>query len=283
MNDVIPSTTNIFDLAFTVPVLDVEEEKRLAYDYYYNGNTDAAKKIVLSYLRMVIRIERDLSGYGQDREEMVQEGIVGLMKAVRNYDPTLNIRVSTYASDWIRSAMMEYTIRNKDVVKTITTKAHRKVFFHANKYRDERGVISESQRDKMSDELGISIKDVSDGIARLTTNFSQVSSVGIDDDEFQSGDYELHLPSSESDLDDEIADRQYSEYQNKNLMTALNILNEREKDIVTKRWLSDNKETLHDLSIQYNVSMERIRQLEKKALERIRKYFVDNCEIVTNY
>lgn len=282
MNDIIPSTTNIFDLAFSVPVLSQEEEKKLAYDYYYNGDIQSARKIIMSYLRMVVRIERDLQGYNQDREEMVQEGIIGLMKAVKNYDPTLNIRVSTYASDWIRSAMMEYVIKNKDVVKTITTKAHRKIFFNVNKYRDERGIISEENRERMSSELGVSIKDVRDAIARLTTRFTQVVSTDVDDDDFENGNYELHLACENTSPENEVIDNQYREYEKTNLMIAMDSLNDRERDIVRKRWLDDEKETLQTLSETYGVSMERIRQLEKQALGRVRQYLEHNCDIITD-
>jgi RNA polymerase sigma-32 factor len=280
MNDLIPATKNIFDFAFTIPSLNEEEEKELATDYFENGNVESAKKIVLSYLKFVIKIERGLSGYGIDREELVQEGVIGLMKAIKNFDPSMNIRVSTYASDWIRAAMMDYILKNHSSIKTITTKAHKKVFFNINRYRDERGIINDGAREKMSSELGLTLNEVNDSIARLTVRSIGMLTCDADSDDYASGDYELNLASDSDGPEDIVVNSAYEEYQNNNLEKAIETLNEREKNILKKRWLSDTKESLHTLSDKYNISCERVRQLESQAMKRIRKYLEDDCEIV---
>ena len=281
MNDIIPASKNFFDMAFSYPSLTDDEEKQLTSSYYYDGDVEAAKKIVLSYLKLVVRIEADLRGYGVDREEMVQEGVVGLMKAVKNFDPRMNLRVSTYASDWIRAAMLEYVMKNTGTVKAITTRAHKKVFFNINKYRDDRGIISDEAREKMSSDLGISMADVNDSIARLTTKTVGIlTNEATDEDYENSGDFEFNLECENDGPEESIVNSDYEVYENKNLYKAIDTLNEREKDILIQRWLNDEKPTLEYLSVKYNVSSERIRQIEKQAMKRVRKYLEENCELV---
>lgn len=280
MYDIIPANGDISDIAFKIPSLTEKEEKELSENYYFNGDIESARKIVLSYLKLVVKIANGMSGYGLDRQEVIQEGSVGLMKAIKNYNPTLGIKVSTYASDWIRASILDYVVKQQGVVRRITTKAHRKVFFNINKYRDCKGIITDSSRTKMSDDLGLSLEEVNEAIGRLASQDITLLTGEADDDDYGSGNFEFNIESDTPSPEEVVIENQYEEYTITHVRNALETLNDREKHIIESRWMGESKESLHSLSEKLNVSAERVRQLEAQAIKRLKKYLEENSDFV---
>jgi RNA polymerase sigma-32 factor len=280
MYDIIPANGDISDIAFKIPSLTEKEEKELSENYYFNGDIESARKIVLSYLKLVVKIANGMSGYGLDRQEVIQEGSVGLMKAIKNYNPTLGIKVSTYASDWIRASILDYVVKQQGVVRRITTKAHRKVFFNINKYRDCKGIITDSSRTKMSDDLGLSLEEVNEAIGRLASQDITLLTGEADDDDYGSGNLEFNIESDTPSPEEVVIENQYEEYTVTHVRNALETLNDREKHIIESRWMGESKESLHSLSEKLNVSAERVRQLEAQAIKRLKKYLEENSDFV---
>lgn len=280
MYDIIPTNGDISDIAFKIPSLTEKEEKELSENYYFNGDIESARKIVLSYLKLVVKIANGMNGYGLDRQELIQEGSVGLMKAIKNYNPTLGIKVSTYASDWIRASILDYVVKQQGVVRRITTKAHRKVFFNINKYRDYKGIITDSSRTKMSDDLGLSLEEVNEAIGRLASQDITLLTGEADDDDYGSGNFEFNIESDTPSPEEVVIENQYEEYTITHVRNALETLNDREKHIIESRWMGESKESLHSLSEKLNVSAERVRQLEAQAIKRLKKYLEENSDFV---
>lgn len=280
MYDIIPTNGDISDIAFKIPSLTEKEEKELSENYYFNGDIESARKIVLSYLKLVVKIANGMNGYGLDRQEVIQEGSVGLMKAIKNYNPTLGIKVSTYASDWIRASILDYVVKQQGVVRRITTKAHRKVFFNINKYRDCKGIITDSSRTKMSDDLGLSLEEVNEAIGRLASQDITLLTGEADDDDYGSGNLEFNIESDTPSPEEVVIENQYEEYTITHVRNALETLNDREKHIIESRWMGESKESLHSLSEKLNVSAERVRQLEAQAIKRLKKYLEENSDFV---
>jgi len=280
MYDIIPANGDISDIAFTIPSLTEKEEKELSENYYFNGDIESARKIVLSYLKLVVKIANGMNGYGLDRQDVIQEGTVGLMKAIKNYNPILGIKVSTYASDWIRASILDYVVKQQGVVRRITTKAHRKVFFNINKYRDCKGIITDSSRAKMSDDLGLSLEEVNEAIGRLASQDITLLTGEADDDDYGSGNFEFNIESDTPSPEEAVIENQYEEYTITHVRNALETLNEREKHIIESRWMGESKESLHSLSEKLNVSAERVRQLEAQAIKRLKKYLEENSDFV---
>lgn len=280
MYDIIPANGDISDIAFKIPSLTEKEEKELSENYYFNGDIESARKIVLSYLKLVVKIANGMNGYGLDRQEVIQEGSVGLMKAIKNYNPTLGIKVSTYASDWIRASILDYVVKQQGVVRRITTKAHRKVFFNINKYRDCKGIITDSSRTKMSDDLGLSLEEVNEAIGRLASQDITLLTGEADDDDYGSGNLEFNIESDTPSPEEVVIENQYEEYTITHVRNALETLNDREKHIIESRWMGESKESLHSLSEKLNVSAERVRQLEAQAIKRLKKYLEENSDFV---
>ena len=227
------------------PMLTAEEEKSLAERLYYDGDIEAAKKLVLSHLRFVIHVARGYSGYGLPQADLIQEGNIGLMKAVKRFNPEVGVRLVSFAVHWIKAEIHEYVLRNWRIVKVATTKAQRKLFFNLRKTKQRLGWFNENEVDMVANELGVSKEDVIEMESRMTG-----ADVGFDlptDD-----DDEAYVPSL------------YLEDKSSNFAAEL------ESEIIKARWLDDEKATLHDLAAKYNVSAERIRQLEANALKKLK-------------
>ena len=238
------------------PMLTAEEEKSLAERLYYDGDIEAAKKLVLSHLRFVIHVARGYSGYGLPQADLIQEGNIGLMKAVKRFNPEVGVRLVSFAVHWIKAEIHEYVLRNWRIVKVATTKAQRKLFFNLRKTKQRLGWFNENEVDMVANELGVSKEDVIEMESRMTG-----ADVGFDlptDD-----DDEAYVPSLY--LEDKS-----SNFATEKLGTALANLDERSQEIIKARWLDDEKATLHDLAAKYNVSAERIRQLEANALKKLK-------------
>lgn len=251
------------------PMLTAEEEKELAERLYYNGDIEAAKKLVLSHLRFVIHVARGYSGYGLPQADLIQEGNIGLMKAVKRFNPEVGVRLVSFAVHWIKAEIHEYVLRNWRIVKVATTKAQRKLFFNLRKTKQRLGWFNENEVDMVANELGVSKEDVIEMESRMTG-----ADVGFDlptdDSEAETYSPSLYLEDKSSNFAAELENENFESQAAEQLSHALQSLDERSQDIIKARWLDDNKATLHDLAAKYNVSAERIRQLEANALKKLK-------------
>lgn len=251
------------------PLLTAEEEKELAERLYYHEDLDAAKKLILSHLRFVIHVARGYSGYGLPQADLIQEGNIGLMKAVKRFNPEVGVRLVSFAVHWIKAEIHEYVLRNWRIVKVATTKAQRKLFFNLRKTKQRLGWFNENEVDMVANELGVSKEDVIEMESRMTG-----TDVGFDlptdDTEAETYSPALYLEDKGSNFAAELENENFESQATEQLSTALQSLDARSQDIIKARWLDDDKATLHDLAAKYNVSAERIRQLESNALKKLK-------------
>lgn len=251
------------------PMLTAEEEKELAERLYYKEDLDAAKQLILSHLRFVIHVARGYSGYGLPQADLIQEGNIGLMKAVKRFNPEIGVRLVSFAVHWIKAEIHEYVLRNWRIVKVATTKAQRKLFFNLRKTKQRLGWFNENEVDMVANELGVSKEDVIEMESRMTG-----ADVGFDlpNDENDEETYAptLYLEDKSSNFAAELENENYEAQAAEQLGMALERLDERSQDIIKARWLDDNKATLQDLAEKYNISAERVRQLENNALKKLK-------------
>ncbi|HHF5842852.1 RNA polymerase sigma factor RpoH [Haemophilus influenzae] len=251
------------------PMLTAEEEKELAERLYYHEDLDAAKKLILSHLRFVIHVARGYSGYGLPQADLIQEGNIGLMKAVKRFNPEVGVRLVSFAVHWIKAEIHEYVLRNWRIVKVATTKAQRKLFFNLRKTKQRLGWFNENEVDMVANELGVSKEDVIEMESRMSG-----ADVGFDlptdDAETETYSPALYLEDKGSNFAAELENENFESQATEQLSAALQSLDARSQDIIKARWLDDNKATLHDLAAKYNVSAERIRQLETNALKKLK-------------
>ncbi|MBF0751395.1 MULTISPECIES: RNA polymerase sigma factor RpoH [unclassified Pasteurella] len=251
------------------PMLTAEEEKELAERLYYNGDIEAAKKLVLSHLRFVIHVARGYSGYGLPQADLIQEGNIGLMKAVKRFNPEVGVRLVSFAVHWIKAEIHEYVLRNWRIVKVATTKAQRKLFFNLRKTKQRLGWFNDNEVDMVANELGVSKEDVIEMESRMTG-----ADVGFDlpadDSDSETYSPSLYLEDKSSNFAAELENENFESQAVEQLSVALKSLDARSQDIIKTRWLDDDKATLHDLAAKYNVSAERIRQLESNALKKLK-------------
>lgn len=257
----------------SIPILSVARERELAESLFYNGELQAARELVMSHLRFVVHIARSYSGYGLAEADLIQEGNVGLMKAVKRYNPEKGVRLVSFAVHWIKAEMHEFILRNWRIVKVATTKAQRKLFFNLRSAKKSLSWLSADEAQSIADDLGVDIREVQRMEGRLSSRdlgYDQPVD-GEDDSAWQAPQYFLEDQSSDpSDI------LESSDWQDSNealLHGAIGELDERSRDILAQRWLSEKKSTLHDLADQYGVSAERIRQLEQAAMKQIRASF----------
>jgi RNA polymerase sigma-32 factor len=255
--------------AYQVPMLTPEEERELAMQLRDHGNTQAARRMVLSHLRFVIRIARGYLGYGLPLPDLIQEGTVGLMKAVRRFDPDVGVRLVSFAVHWIRAEIHEYILRNWRIVKIATTKAQRKLFFNLRSAKKRLGWFTRAEVEAVAADLGVKPETVLQMEARLSNQ-----DMAFDGSE---GDEDEGPPAPSSYLPDlrmepsACLEREDTEQDDRErLYAALSGLDERSKTILKARWLSEKKQTLHELAEQFGVSAERIRQIEKNAMNKMR-------------
>ncbi|MCH9643299.1 MAG: RNA polymerase sigma factor RpoH [Gammaproteobacteria bacterium] len=255
-----------------IPLLTLEQEQEYAKNLQNNNDLEAARKLVLSHLRLVVSIARGYNGYGLSQADLIQEGNVGLMKAVKRFDPSVGVRLVSFAIHWIRAEIHEFIIRNWRIVKIATTKAQRKLFFNLRKAAKARGWFSDSEVKTIADQLNVSHKDVRQMEQRLN-NYDQSFDAAIDDDD--SPDYwgapSNYLEDHSQNVESNVADKDLTDNQNAQLYQAMGQLDARSQDILKLRWLDDKKQTLHTLAAKYNVSAERIRQLEQNAMKKLRE------------
>ena len=257
-----------------IPLLTDEEEKDLATRFHQHNDLKAARKLVLSHLRFVVKVARGYAGYGLPEADLIQEGSIGLMKAVKRFDPKIGVRLVSFAVHWIRSEIHEYIIRNWRIVKIATTKAQRKLFFNLRRASKVRGWFSDDEVNTVAEALNVTHKDVRQMEMRLNSHdqsFEHMSSDSEDDDKSWQAPVNF-LEDKSANPENALESDNWENDQQQKLHHAMKILDARSQDIIQQRWLNDKKSTLQDLSKKFNVSMERIRQLEQIAMEKMRNH-----------
>ncbi|PAJ75853.1 RNA polymerase sigma factor RpoH [Pseudoalteromonas sp. NBT06-2] len=256
----------------TIPMLTAEEEKSLAFKLQQEGDLSAAKQLIVSHLRFVAHIAKSYSGYGLAQADLMQEGNIGLMKAVKRFDPTVGVRLVSFAVHWIKAEIHEFVLKNWRIVKVATTKAQRKLFFNLRKNKKRLGWFNQDEVSTVADALGVSEKEVREMESRMSSQ-DMAFDMGSDDtdDSSEATSYSpvQYLTDNSLDLADGVEQDQYKKQSQNRLFAAINTLDERAKDIVSSRWLMDQKSTLQELAQKYDVSAERIRQLEKTAMKKL--------------
>jgi RNA polymerase sigma-32 factor len=247
-----------------VPVLSADDEQRLAGQYFYEQDVDAARNLVLAHLRFVVHIARSYTGYGLPLGDLVQEGNVGLMKAVKRFDPTKGVRLVSFAVHWIKAEIHEYVIKNWRIVKVATTKAQRKLFFNLRGQKKRLGRLSMEEAQRVADDLGVTAIQVKEMEGRLGAYDASFDGPTNDDEDSTVVSPAAYLHSDNSDPADLLAEQDQQERESRQLGSALMALDERSRDILERRWLADQKSTLQDLA------NERIRQLENNAIKKLR-------------
>jgi len=261
--------------ASRIPVLTVDEERELAERLYYDEDVDAARQMVLSHLRFVIHIARSYSGYGLAQADLIQEGNVGLMKAVKRFNPEYGVRLVSFAVHWIKAEIHEFILRNWRIVKVATTKSQRKLFFNLRSQKKKLAWLSHSELHAVAEDLGVEPRVVREMEGRLSSHDTAFDGPMDDDDDSAYKAPAHYLEDHRSDPAVQLENSDWTEDSNGRLMQALETLDERSQDILRERWLSEGKATLHQLADKYGVSAERIRQLEKNAMKKIRLQMVE--------
>ncbi|ATC87891.1 RNA polymerase sigma factor RpoH [Pseudoalteromonas sp. NZS127_1] len=255
----------------TIPMLKVEQEQELAKKLQEEGDLSAAKQLIMSHLRFVAHIAKGYSGYGLPQADLIQEGNIGLMKAVKRFDPTVGVRLVSFAVHWIKAEIHEFVLKNWRIVKVATTKAQRKLFFNLRKNKKRLGWFNQAEVSTVASELGVSEKEVREMESRMSGQDMGFDLTGDDNDDAPTSTYSpvQYLTDGAADLADDVEQEQWKEQAHTRLFSALKTLDERSQDIVSARWLSDDKATLQELAQKYSVSAERVRQLEKTAMKKL--------------
>jgi RNA polymerase sigma-32 factor len=253
-----------------IPVLTREEELELARKLQGEGDLDAARQLVLSHLRFVVHIARGYGGYGLPMGDLIQEGNVGLMKAVKRFDPGVGVRLVSFAVHWIRAEIHEYVLRNWRLVKIATTKAQRKLFFNLRRFKKNLGWLTDNETRAIAEDLGVTAKEVTDMEQRLSSRDLSFDPAPDADDEDGAYSPSAYLPHPEADPSVAVEREQWDEDTADRLAQALETLDERSRHILRSRWMTEEKATLHELADQYGVSAERIRQIEANAIKKLR-------------
>jgi RNA polymerase sigma-32 factor len=264
-----------------VPVLSREDEQALARRFRQDGNVDAARDLVLSHLRFVVHIARGYSGYGLPMGDIVQEGNVGLMKAVKRFDPEMGVRLVSFAVHWIRAEIHEYVLRNWRLVKVATTKAQRKLFFNLRRMKKNLTWLSPSETQTVANELGVTPAEVTEMERRLSArdlSFDPTPSESEEDEAYSPATY---LPAADADPAEQVENEEWDNEAHASLTRAIASLDARSRDILASRWMAGDAEkaTLHDLAAKYGVSAERIRQLEANAIKKLRGLMLEGAAV----
>jgi len=263
------------DTVSRIPVLSREDEQELAIRFHRDGDLDAARQLVLSHLRFVLHIARGYAGYGLPMGDLVQEGNVGLMKAVKRFDPAVGVRMVSFAVHWIRAEIHEYVLRNWRLVKIATTKAQRKLFFNLRKKKKNLGWLSADETAAVARDLGVSVQDVTEMERRLSSrDVSFDPTPDADDEDSSSYSPSAYMPAPNSDPAVAIESAEWDDDVSERVADAMTQLDERSRAILRARWMDEEKATLHDLADRFGVSAERIRQIEANAIKKLQKLVV---------
>ncbi len=252
-----------------IPVLSRQEELELARKFRDENDLDAARALVMSQLRFVVHIARSYAGYGLPIGDLMQEGNIGLMKAVKRFDPEVGVRLITYAVHWIRAEIHEFVLRNWRLVKVATTKAQRKLFFNLRKAKKNLGWLSAEETEAVAEDLGVSPHEVTEMENRLSS-YDLSFDPTPDADEESTYAPAMYLPNPELNPADALETENTAQHASAGLQNALESLDQRSREILQSRWLAEQKETLHTLADRYGVSAERIRQIEAAAIRKLR-------------
>jgi RNA polymerase sigma-32 factor len=278
MSDAITLPVNLsvgtFDAYLNVvrqmPKLTPEQERELAIRFRDNGDLSAARELVMANLRFVVHVARGYSGYGLSMPDIIQEGNIGLMKAVKRFNPDMGVRLVSFAVHWIKAEIHEFVIKNWGIVKVATTKAQRKLFFNLRKLRQDLGWLSNDEAKAIAKELNVEVSTVFEMEKRLSnrdTSFDLPVDESADDDYLEPAGYMYQQHDDPAVM---LENAEWQGHEQKLLTAALDQLDERSLDIVSSRWLAEEKATLHELAERYQVSAERIRQLEQNAMNKLR-------------
>ena len=255
----------------SLPVLSREEEVELAERFRRDNDLDAARALVLSHLRFVVHVARGYMGYGLPVGDLIQEGNVGLMKAVKRFDPSVGVRLVSFAVHWIRAEIHEYVLRNWRLVRVATTKAQRKLFFNLRRMKKNLAWLSEDETQAVARDLGVEPREVREMEQRLSARDLSFDPSPADDED---GVYSpaAYLPAEDADPAVEVEQAEWEDATTQSLAGALQRLDPRSRRIIETRWLAEDKLTLHDLADEFGVSAERVRQVEAQALKKLRGF-----------
>lgn len=253
----------------SVPVLSPEDEKELAIRYKNEGDLSAVRELILSHLRFVAHIARSYRGYGLPQSDLIQEGNVGLMKAVKRFDPEVGVRLVSFAVHWIKAEIHEFVLKNWRIVKVATTKAQRKLFFNLRGVKKDLNWLSNEEIKAVSKDLGVSEVEVRRMESRLNSRDTGYDLPNDADDETSYAPA-AYLESENSDPAETIEQQNWADHHQTKLFNAIKTLDQRSQEILNARWLSEEKSTLQELADKYEVSAERIRQLEKNAMNKLK-------------
>ena len=255
-----------------IPVLSKEEEQDLSRRLRDHEDLDAARELVMAHLRFVVHIAKGYTGYGLPLGDLVQEGNVGLMKAVKRFDPEFGVRLVSFAVHWIRAEIHEYVLRNWRIVKVATTKAQRKLFFNLRSKKKSLAWLSHDETKAVAKDLGVSEKEVTEMEKRLSSRDAMFDPAPGADDDDKSASYTpaAYLPSPDADPATLVENAEWEDDTNSRMVAAIAELDDRSKRIIESRWMGESKLTLHDLADEFGVSAERIRQIEANAMKKIR-------------
>jgi len=256
--------------AFQLPMLSAEEERHLAIRLRDHKDLEAAQKLIMSHIRFVVRIARNYSGYGLALPDLIQEGTVGLMKAVRRFDPDMGVRLVSFAVHWIKAEIHEYILKNWRIVKVATTKAQRKLFFNLRSSKKRLGWFSRKEVEEVAEDLGVKPETVLEMEGRLSGQDIAFDGPLLEDDDHQVAAPVGYLSDMRLEPSRQLEAMDSETHMNQRLTDALEGLDSRSREILEARWLGDDKATLHDLADRYQVSAERIRQIEKSAMQKLK-------------
>jgi RNA polymerase sigma-32 factor len=269
----IGSLDSYIDRVSQIPVLSKEAEVALAVRFRSEADLEAARQLVLSHLRFVVHIARGYLGYGLPMGDLVQEGNVGLMKAVKRFDPTVGVRLVSFAVHWIRAEIHEYVLRNWRLVKVATTKSQRKLFFNLRKMKKNLAWLSEAETAAVARDLGVDVADVREMEQRLSARDMSFDPTPESDEE-EAYSPAMYLPASNADPAIEVENEEWEEDSTERLTMALEKLDERSRSILKRRWMAEDKATLHELADEYGISAERVRQVESNAINKLKGLMV---------
>ena len=263
------SLDSYIDRVSQIPVLSKEDEVALAVRFRSEADLDAARQLVLSHLRFVVHIARGYLGYGLPMGDLVQEGNVGLMKAVKRFDPAVGVRLVSFAVHWIRAEIHEYVLRNWRLVKVATTKSQRKLFFNLRKMKKNLAWLSEAETAAVARDLGVDVADVREMEQRLSARDMSFDPTPESDEE-ETYSPAMYLPASNADPATEVENEEWEKDSAERLEMALEKLDDRSRSILKRRWMTDDKATLHELADEYGISAERVRQVESNAINKLK-------------
>ena len=260
-----------------LPILSIEEEQELARRYRYKHDLDAAQQLVMAHLRFVTKLAKNLSGYNLSISDLIQEGNVGLMKAVSRFDPDQGVRLVSFAVHWIKAEMHDYVVRNWKIVKVATTKAQRKLFFNLRSIRDKTGWLSAEEVEQIANELGVKQETVIEMEKRMCQGDTSLDLPYKDSEGEDTSQQSLYLEDKSSNIENQVVEQDYYDTFKQVVNNTVSKLDPRAKDIIMSRYLLDEKVKLQDLAAKYKISAERVRQIEEEAMTKLKKAVKNNA------